>query len=538
MLKEALKMKHKIPKCTIIFLAATIILSAIPGFSQKSSASGKESNAHAGTVAGKASKATDKVQKNQTARNQSAVKKAQDILSKLAQVNDENVQPPMPMRGGSDFMQRHRDWIEKRRLVQETIASERKSAIAQLELLGPEIADFLAQNLNSSSREVGMACSEALANIGKPAIQPIMNAILKKGKMPYATSALRSIGVSVIPPLTEILKTGNDDQRLVAAETLNSLIPENQEFRRRMRPNSALFTNSFNQLSEQFIFPTDSTMEIVKRVPKETSPKVRQLLIIVLGKVGPRNQSVVEVVTNSAKHDVEPQVRLVAIDSLGFSTKSQVDSAAAPSVRVLSDISAKDDIEDCRVEAIKVLASIDKCDDIRIPALLSALKDQNTDVLATTLDALGKMGARGKVALPDIKRVIEQNKSPEILSAAITAISKVGDDSTIPLVISFLSSDNHILKRAAVQALANYNEKAAQALDQLIPMLSTSDFSDRWAVINTIEKMGEKGKPAADALKKDVEIHGSQDRGFVQRALRNMGESLPPMPPKNGAVPQ
>jgi HEAT repeat protein len=248
-------------------------------------------------------------------------------------------------------------------------------------------------------------------------------------------------------------------------------------------------------------------------------------LVMILGKVGPRNQAVCDTLTAAATHDSEPQVRLTAIDSLGLIVKSQVDSAAAPTVKTISQILEHDDLEDCRVEAAKVLATTDSCDDLRMSALVAALKDSNIDVVIASLNALSQMGTGAKAAAPDVKKVIEQNKSPEVLVPAIKALSKFGDD-TIPLVSSFLSSDDQRVRRGAIESLSNYSDGAPQLLNQLLPILDTEqDMSIRWAIIRAIEKMGPNGKPAADALRKHLDKF-TQDRGFVQSALRRMGEKL------------
>jgi HEAT repeat protein len=433
-----------------------------------------------------------------------AVKQAQDILMKLAELKH-NI-----------YGQNDPDAAIKNRREREEREAAKQSAIAQLELLGTDIAPVLAQNLNSSSQDVGFVCSQVLTKIGKPAIKPILKAMDERGELIYARAIFPAMGNLAVPTLIETLKSGDRGQQQAAATALNYMTFPTGPIdlnHRMIRPNTLFYTDNRVTLS------TEDLAVICQALSNQPSEITRQNLAALLGKAGVKQKIVSDTLSNIVLNDPVPQVRVMALVAFNNLVGAPDNSA------VLCQILSHDSSEACRAMAANALGLKNSGDEIRVAALISALGDKNEEVVVAAINSLGNLGLQAKSALPALKKLVQENKTPAMLPFAITAISQLGDDESISLVASYVDDSDTSLKIVAVRALANYKDKAAPMFDKLIPLLKSENYALRLAVVQTVGSMGEKGKPAASALRLDVEKN-PQDKGVVENALRRMGEPL------------
>jgi HEAT repeat protein len=111
----------------------------------------------------------------------------------------------------------------------------RRSAATALKNLGPEAQGALAsltQALNDADAETALAVTQALGQIGSPAVPALLEALSKSHKQ-VRREAARALGrlraAAAVPALTKALDDADMKVRMAAAQALGSMGPEARE---------------------------------------------------------------------------------------------------------------------------------------------------------------------------------------------------------------------------------------------------------------------------------------------------------------------
>lgn len=190
----------------------------------------------------------------------------------------------------------------------------------------------------------------------------------------------------------------------------------------------------------------------VYRASKNDDPRIRQYLILVLGKLGDARATPVLV---DALHDPVVENRIYALIALG----ELGDRADLPAVVAAT----KDDEKDVRKTAIYALGEIG--DRRAVPVLEEALNDQIADIRFNAALALSRFGdvhaapvLRAMLDRPTLDRVqgMRPDQKEEAMLAAIPAYVKIAGRNSTPELQSLAMSDPSMRVRAsAKEALAN-----------------------------------------------------------------------------------
>ncbi|HEX9163904.1 MAG TPA: HEAT repeat domain-containing protein [Thermoanaerobaculia bacterium] len=190
----------------------------------------------------------------------------------------------------------------------------------------------------------------------------------------------------------------------------------------------------------------------VYRASKNDDPRIRQYLILVLGKLGDARATPVLV---DALHDPVVENRIYALIALG----ELGDRADLPAVVAAT----KDDEKDVRKTAIYALGEIG--DRRAVPFLEEALNDQIADIRFNAALALSRFGdvhaapvLRAMLDRPTLDRVqgMRPDQKEEAMLAAIPAYVKIAGRNSTPELQSLAMSDPSMRVRAsAKEALAN-----------------------------------------------------------------------------------
>ncbi|MEN3039753.1 MAG: HEAT repeat domain-containing protein, partial [Candidatus Kryptonium sp.] len=197
-----------------------------------------------------------------------------------------------------------------------------------------------------------------------------------------------------------------------------------------------------------------------------------------------------------------------------------------------------------RIEIVKILSEIG--DARAVDALVSALRDENSDVRKFALEALKKIGepavnmlisALGstynleflvevlvKMGKPAIETLIIalKDKDWRVRESVVEILGNIGDPETIEALIFALKDRSRNVQKSAAEALGKIGD--VRAIKALIPALKSESENVRESVVRALVKIG---KSAVEALITAIEDKsaGSHIRYYIARALGEIGSA-------------
>lgn len=410
-------------------------------------------------------------------------------------------------------------------------------AAAKIEPENKEILEqaipILMEGLNVSINEVRNDAALALAQIGAPAVKPLL-AELKHEHQAQHTDECRQIcdvlaqmgagGESAIPTLLKIVDKV-DDPSLVwrAAHALGNI---------RSQP--------------------DKVVPALTGLLTNESPIVRAHAAISLGDFGPEARSAVPALTKLLA-DPELNVKLDAATALGA-----IGPAAAPAVPelasamqagpvalTLTSASALAGIGDASVPALNkmlkddsplkllavhVLGEIGAASKDSVPELLKLLGSPDPEVKNTAITSLGEIGPAAKAAEPALLDILKTSEG-KTRNAAVFALSKIGSEKAIPLIKKYAAApgDDERLQLVCAWALVRNNPHDPETVKAALPGL-TKALSDERPLVrreaaNAISLMGSQAKSAIPAL--TAALKEEQNPRVIQELITALAEIGP-----------
>jgi HEAT repeat protein len=179
-----------------------------------------------------------------------------------------------------------------------------------------------------------------------------------------------------------------------------------------------------------------------------------------------------------------------------------------------------DSNEDLRLFIIRTLGKL--ADKQAIDPLMNVAKDQNESpsVHEAAISALGYV--QGKRAFEPLLEALADGDS-NIRSAAASALGSLGDRRAVPRLIALLKDEYHV-RYAAIQALGKLGDNGA--LGPLLRMLEDRESDIRVAAVNALGDLGDMG--ALDALQRMrahddyISGEGYEARYAAARAIRKI----------------
>ncbi len=235
---------------------------------------------------------------------------------------------------------------------------------------------------------------------------------------------------------------------------------------------------------------------------------VREAAIWALGDIGPeaaKNEKVVPALISVLKDEIDPWVVKAALFSLrGIGPVASTHKEAVPTVIKM----IKDDKMGMRLYAMDTLEEIGASPEAIIPAMINALKDENSLVSGSAVNALAKMGPAAASEL--VKALKDENATVRRTAAYLLGsmgleVEKHKD--VVPALIKAVR-DVDPVKAAAVEALL---EIGPNAVSGLTTTLKDDDVKIRSLSAFFLGRIGPAAKDAipalTDALKdKDVSV--------------------------------
>jgi vesicle coat complex subunit len=171
------------------------------------------------------------------------------------------------------------------------------------------------------------------------------------------------------------------------------------------------------------------------------------------------NSQAVPALIKLLKHKDE-NIRIVAIAILG-----QIGEGATEAIPLLEEVlkDRREENEDSRIMVVDALGKI--MGQAAVPALIAALKDQDSLVRTEAASALGQIG---QPAVPALIAALKDQDS-EVRSQAALALGQIGKEAkdAVPALIVALKNESWLVRYRAASALGEIGQDAKDAAPEL-----------------------------------------------------------------------
>ena len=141
--------------------------------------------------------------------------------------------------------------------------------------------------------------------------------------------------------------------------------------------------------------------------------------------------------------------------------------------------------ENVRVDASTNLATIGKP---AVPFLIEALKEKEIRAVVTFI--LGRIGPNAKAAVPAlIEEIKDEDKN--VRARAVEALGKIGPE-TMPTLLAALKDKEPIVRVRAVQALGRLGPAAVKATSAIVDVMQDPDESVRSEAALALKKINQE----------------------------------------------
>jgi HEAT repeat protein len=282
----------------------------------------------------------------------------------------------------------------------------------------------LITRLDDANCDVRCAACTALGLIGDASAVPALIARLGGRYMSKAAAnALVQIGKPAVPALIEALTSPSNRVRIAACTALG-------------------------QIGDNTAVP--KLIECLKDIESI----VRSTACTALGLIG--DTAAIPALRVHAEIMEEAQQALAKLGGTSMALQEAVRSLAEQSQWGVL----------CRaLTSNKVRAAIMQLGSSAVPALIDALRDDDTEIRQAACTALGQI--RDKAPVPSlIEHLKDTNR--DVRKAACTALGQIRDSSAVPALISLLCDEEVDVRITATDALVNIGEAAIPALQEAI----------------------------------------------------------------------
>jgi len=289
----------------------------------------------------------------------------------------------------------------------------------------PEVADLLSKIRQDRDSGIIEESILALGKIGEPESFTPLVELLQNKEAPDAhrKKAIRALGFmgkkEAIEPLTVILKSKNKHARQITIEALG-------------------------QINSDLKIPA-----LISVLKNETDKYIRADAAEVLGKTN--NLEAIPVLLEALK-DKESLVRKYSKEALAKI------SGTAQIKQYIQTLLYEEETAQYREDLVEVLSHFDQPEVVE--ALLTLLKDTDTKVRISAINALGTLKAETAV---DMLLDLSTNKNENIQLNAIYALAKIGNNKVIPILVKTADTDH---SSSLISALCTFKDdpRAAKAL--------------------------------------------------------------------------
>jgi HEAT repeat protein len=350
--------------------------------------------------------------------------------------------------------------------------------------------------------------AQALGDLADPRAATALAGFVRDAQMSLdvrraAVTALgRITDPSVIEPLVEALGDSDDITAQTAAEALgrrHDALPH--LLRALLAFHGATRGGACYALS--FLHDSSATDQLARILAVDPDPVVRRAAATALGRIERPESS-------------KALLGCLADAEVGHAAASALARLSVPPIRELVALLDEGVPAQRRVAAIALgqLAAFDVVD-----ALLNALHDDDPDVRAAIIDALGRQRS-GRALQPLLAVLGDEEERGALRARAVRALGAIGDPAAVGALLDALSDDVEAVRLRAAEALGRLgDERAVSALSEVVRRDQNPEVRSV-----SVEALGAIGRPAAAALMSLLDADAGGLRIDVIQSLGRSGE--------------
>ncbi len=380
-------------------------------------------------------------------------------------------------------------------------ADLRHAAVNAL-LTAPAIASKavgdLANDLKSPEAPRRQRAAQILGRLG-PAAVPAVPALLERAQAePAATvyaEALAQIGTPALPPLLQALSTakkGSDDRTWVFRALNEMGAPALSGLAEALRsPTPAVRAGAAAALQGMPLEKHPAVKRLLELTP-DPDATVRAASLRTLADVRSERPAIIEKL-NLALKDPDPAVRKAA--AIGLATAGAVEKLGVDGLQALL---SEPDPETQRT-AIRALGALGANARPAVPALIQRLS--NPEQKSSALEALTLIGPAAAEAVPALINIAGTKKDQDLVTA-YPALAAIGAPSApaLPLMYETMRGSNLELHLVTMHAIAKIEPDDARLFAFLTDALKNRSGRMRRGAAEEIRRLGDRARKAKDAI--------------------------------------
>jgi len=396
-----------------------------------------------------------------------------------------------------------------------------------------QVINVLISSLDVSINEVRSEAAVALAEIGAPAVKPLLDKLKSEYHSNHTTECeqicdvfanMGTQGEAAIPTLLKALKAKDDSLVWRSAHALGAIKANPQEVvpalttlltnpSALVRANAAIAIGNFGAEAKPAV------PELTKLL-SDSDLNVKLDAAAALGEIGPNASAAVPQL--SAAMQEGPT-------ALTLTSASALASIGEASVPTLNKMLIND--SPLKLLAIHVLGEIGNSSQAAIPELIKLIDSPDPDLRETAMVTLGAIGPEAISAEPALIKTME-TATGKTRNTAVYALSKIGSKKALPLIKKYAESSDEdprfhlVCAWAMVRANPSDPATVKAALPGLIKVLADENPLLRREAANAISLAGPLAESAAPSLTQALKIE--QNQQVVAELITALAEIGPP----------
>ncbi|WP_298868330.1 HEAT repeat domain-containing protein [uncultured Gimesia sp.] len=390
----------------------------------------------------------------------------------------------------------------------------------------------LISSLDLPINEVRSDAAVALAEIGAPAVKPLLAKLKTKYKGNHTVECQQICdvfaqmgvqGEAAIPTLLKALKVEETSLVWRSAHALGAIGAKPEEVVPALIP---LLTNSSAEVRAHAAIAlgnygakAKSAVPGLSKLLSDSDLNVKLDAASALGSIGPDASSAVPQLSKAMQEGP------TALTLTSASTLAAIGEASVPA---LNKLLSKD--SSLKLLAIHVLGEIGAGSSAAIPELMKLTKSTDTDIRENAIVSLGEIGPAAIKAESDLIDIMKNGKG-KTRNTAVYALSKIGSKKALPLIKKYAasSSEDERFHLVCSWALLRENphdpETVKAALPGLIKILADENPLIRREAANAISMTGSLAKSATPGLSKALKQE--KDQQVVMELITALAEIGP-----------
>ncbi|MDX2215250.1 MAG: HEAT repeat domain-containing protein, partial [Oculatellaceae cyanobacterium bins.114] len=180
----------------------------------------------------------------------------------------------------------------------------------------------------------------------------------------------------------------------------------------------------------------------------------------------------------------------------------------------------KDENSDVQRSAVNALRQLGRASDQVLERLLPLLKDEDNNVRRSVADALGQLGRASDQVLEGLLSLLKDEDSNVQIGAA-NALGQLcrASDQVMERLLPLLKDEDNNVRGSAAYAIGQLGRASDQVLEELLPLLKDEDNNVQWKAAVAFGQLGRASDQVLEELLPLLKDKNSNVRGSAANAL-------------------